>query len=258
MRSFSLKRLRASIMQRFTLIELLVVIAIISILAAMLLPALGKVKKVAVQAQCKSAQKQLGLVLFSYLDQSGGNFPNYAARGGILQTPLGMYDPQPPVPDYIAYHGGIMSFDTMKSLVSTCWNSRSDEDKTSNIYALYLPYTYVFNEYLTGSWNRSENAPRTAKKPFHKLKKPSRTFLLCDGRGDSYGAVDAVAKTKPKQFYTYSKVGFVHDNKLNLLFGDGHVADYRNPFTDTVFPDTLIAYDKSEGNSNPGTWIMGE
>ena len=59
----------------FTLIELLVVIAIIAILAAMLLPVLGRAKESARKISCMNKIHQLGLSLILYLDDTGGNYP---------------------------------------------------------------------------------------------------------------------------------------------------------------------------------------
>jgi prepilin-type N-terminal cleavage/methylation domain-containing protein len=83
------RRRLASVELAFTLIELLVVIAIIAILAAMLLPVLGRAKETGRRISCLNNLKELSLAAQMFVNDNNGNYP---PRSQTDRWPDRLYD----------------------------------------------------------------------------------------------------------------------------------------------------------------------
>ncbi len=218
----------------FTLVELLVVIAIIAILAALLLPALGKAKAQAQQIQCVSNHKQLALTWTLYQDDHGGGLPSNVRGAPPPGRGLNWVES--------TVHGATPGFVTTNAIVDPKRASFAPYLTTHAIYKCPAERTvyrvgnrrvpklrsYSMNDYLNGGAEQfAPIAPVTFYKRASQLIKPAELFVFIDVEPLSICYTPFEIPVSNTQGY-FTAPGALHGRKSGVLsFADGHSESHR-------------------------------
>ncbi|MBR4674003.1 MAG: prepilin-type N-terminal cleavage/methylation domain-containing protein [Victivallales bacterium] len=201
--------------QAFTLVELLVVIGIITILAAMLIPAVNSAMAKAQETRCTNNLGQIGKAFAMY---SADNGNNVIVCNGDKAKAEGVYKD----PDWVNSWVGL-SYLYVKN--ADIYNCEADEapfshDISIDIDTIRFERSYIAN---TGIHKGTINGTTKRSIKTYSIDNPAITIsvapLHSEGLSKTFGIW--VSKTNDKFKYTDSKR---HNGSANYLFADQHVA----------------------------------
>ena len=243
----------------FTLIELLVVVAVVSILSALLLPAVQQAREAARKAQCKNNLRQIGFALHNY--QSTYRFypPTFcvdpATSGGewSIQARLLPFSDQTNIADKLNFEDTYNSQPAIKVLrvpIFLCPSETRDLARSdSNGSPIHYPINYGFNG---GTWNVWDNAtgrhgngafaPNSNFGPQHMTDGMSFTLAFAEVKAFTPylrdGSAGTAAIPKPEQITSLG--GSFKSSSGHTEWVDGRV--HQTGMTTTFTPNTIVRH----------------
>lgn len=221
----------------FALVELLVVVSIISLLMAILLPALQRAKEAARHVHCMSNIRQVGLITQTYVNDFGGQFPPffYSFSPGNSGNLVVLIVPRKAAAaGFDQYHDGIL---VCPSDLEPGTVPVQEPDNT----IVRHPVSYGLNLDLLVKGTRQPN-----------LYHPASVALMFDGSmsGAGQGGHNIQGSYRgSREFIARSMILRHFQRKANVVFVDWHVESL-GMLTDCMIADNCMPYERQTGGPN--------
>jgi len=203
----------------FTLIELLTVIAIIGILAAILIPIVGKVRSNARAVQCVGNLRQIGAAAHTYAaDNRGLIVPSRGDDTSV--TPVSRRYWTDRLGPYLGLVELPRSQPAPRQSIFICPEEKADTNGDIEQTTPDNGYVtrYAINSHIAANYPDMPNTTTYREVFMNQLTLPPKTFLVADYIGDIlmgfWQAQEAAAKP----------MLYPHRDKVNVLYLDGHVS----------------------------------
>ncbi len=242
MRALKYKRASENHLRAFTLIEMLVVISVVSLLMAITLPAMSKVKRNARRIQCAAQMQQISLAIQAYAE---GHDQKIITTGEMMYAHTTDEAKSMWFVRLLPYVGESADEKDILKNTTDLWICPEDKDAYPRGF-LNCPHNPM-TSYAPNGYYPQRNAPQVPPElrlgpaggyTLAEIRHPSDCFIFGE---TSYAAqfydADAPSVAKynlPRDGHYRSTSGFYHNGTMNLLYVDGHVGNIKGRRTDEL------------------------